>query len=299
MASTQTPKYDNETMGIIMMIGASMCFSSMGYFIKKLTEDFSTMEIIFMRNLITMLIIWCAMVIVRPVSRGGRPVLLFMRGVYGVLAMIAFFYAISVMHLATAATFSKTSPLFTALIAVLVMKEKADWRVWTAIGVGFFGVLFILKPGGNVPPMGYVAGILCGVLAAFAYTTVRNLADYYDARVVVFVFSLVGVLGSLAYFIVLYFMGGPRYTSLDFLPHGVHLWYFVISGALASAAQFLMSKSYYYGRASLMGAISYSELVFSVFTGFLAGDGLPDAVSFAGMFLVFLSGLLIVRARKK
>lgn len=299
MSSSQNPKYDNETMGIIMMIGASVCFSSMGYFIKKLTEDFSTMEIIFMRNLITMLIIWVAMLIVRPVSRGGKPMLLVMRGVYGVSAMIAYFYAISVMHLASAATFSKTSPLFTALIAVLVMKEKADWRVWTAIGVGFFGVLFILKPGGNVPPMGYVAGILCGVLAAFAYTTVRNLADYYDARVVVFVFSLVGVLGSLAYFIVLYFTGDLRYASWDFLPRGVHLWYFIISGALASAAQFLMSKSYYYGRASLMGAISYSELVFSVFAGFLAGDGLPDVLSFAGMFLVFLSGLLIVRARKR
>ncbi|MGE4267837.1 MAG: DMT family transporter [Deferribacterales bacterium] len=286
-------------MGIVMMLGASVCFSSMGYFIKKLTEDFSTMEIIFMRNLITMLIIWSAMVIVRPVSRGGKPVLLIMRGVYGVTAMIAFFYAISVMHLATAATFSKTSPLFTALIAVFVMKEKADWRVWTAIGVGFFGVLFILKPGGNVPPAGYAAGILCGVLAAFAYTTVRGLADYYDARVVVFVFSLVGVIGSLVYFIVLYFSGDPRYANWDFLPHGLHLWYFIISGALASAAQFLMSKSYYYGRASLMGAISYSELVFSVFTGFLAGDRLPDFVSFAGMFLVFLSGILIVRARKK
>lgn len=282
-----------------MMLGASVCFSSMGYFIKKLTADFSTMEIIFMRNLVTMLIIWVAMIMVRPVSRGGKPLLLIMRGVYGVTAMIAFFYAISVMHLATAATFSKTSPLFTALIAVFVMKEKADWRVWTAIGVGFFGVLFILKPGGNVPPMGYAAGILCGILAAFAYTTVRGLADYYDARVVVFVFSLVGVIGSLVYFIVLYFSGEPRYANWDFLPRGLHLWYFIISGVLASAAQFLMSKSYYYGRASLMGAISYSELVFSVFTGFLAGDGLPDIVSFAGMFLVFLSGILIVRARKK
>jgi drug/metabolite transporter (DMT)-like permease len=299
MSENKIPKYDNETMGIVMMLAASVCFSSMGYFIKKLTADYSTMEIIFMRNLITMLIIWGAMVVVRPVSRGGKPFLLVMRGVYGVSAMIAYFYAISVMHLASAATFSKTSPLFTALIAVLVMKEKSDWRIWTAIGVGFFGVLFILKPGGEVPPMGYAAGILCGILAAFAYTTVRGLADYYDARVVVFAFSLVGVIGSLAYILVLWFMGDVRYTNMDFLPRSVHLWYFIISGVLASLAQYFMSKSYYFGRASLMGAISYSELVFSVFAGFLAGDGLPDFLSFVGMFLVFLSGLMVVNARKR
>ncbi|WP_415239011.1 DMT family transporter [Seleniivibrio woodruffii] len=299
MTDNPTPRYDNETRGIAMMLGASVCFASMGYFIKKLTADFSTMEIIFMRNLITMLIIFGAMVIVRPVSRGGKPFLLLMRGVYGIGAMIAYFYAISVMHLASAATFSKTSPLFTALIAILVMKEKTDWRVWAAIGVGFGGVLFILKPGGEVPPMGYAAGILCGVLAAFAYTTVRGLADYYDARMVVFVFSLVGVAASLVYFGFLWLTGDARYSDWNFLPTGIHLTYFILSGILASAAQFLMSKSYYYGRASLMGSISYTELVFSVFTGYLAGDGMPDLLSFFGMLLVFVSGVLIVQARKK
>ncbi len=66
-------------------------------------------------------------------SIGGKPFLLVMRGVFGFSAMFCFFYSISVLPLATASTFVKTAPIFTALFAGYILKEKAGPKVWTAL----------------------------------------------------------------------------------------------------------------------------------------------------------------------
>lgn len=289
----------DEMKGILTMLLASFFFSSMGFFVKKLSPHHTPMEIIFFRNIVSLAFIAVSVIISRPVQNGGRPFLLAMRGVYGFLGMFFYFSSIGMLPLASASTFGKTSPLFTAIIAMILIKEKAGIRVWLSILIGFAGVLLILKPTGNTSLSGSLYGVASGFFGALAYTTVRSLAPYYNARTMVLAFSLAGLSGSSIYITTMYLAGAERYVSFAFVPHGIDIFYMFMVGLIAVVAQYFMSRAYYFGRASIVSTMSYSELIFSTIAGYIAGDALPDFLSFCGIFLVGLSGILIVRARIK
>jgi drug/metabolite transporter (DMT)-like permease len=288
----------DELRGILIMFFAAFFFSLMGFFIKLLSFHHATFEIVFFRNIVSFALLGTTMLFIKPTSKGGKPLLLVMRGVFGFSAMFCFFYSISVLPLATASTFVKTSPIFTAIFAGFILKERAGAKVWTAILIGFVGVLMILKPSQAISTSGAIAGLCGGVIAAMAYTSVKGLADCYDARTIVLSFSTAGLVGSTIYFISRIVVGDPRYMSTEFIPAGIDIFYVVMVGTLASIAQWLMSVAYKYGRASVISTVSYVGLIFSVIFGFFAGDGWPGLISMAGIFLVGLSGILVGLAKK-
>jgi drug/metabolite transporter (DMT)-like permease len=290
---------NEELRGVLIMFFAAFFFSLMGFFIKLLSASHNTFEIVFFRNIVSFALIGATMLVKKPVSIGGKPVLLVMRGIFGFTAMFCFFYTISVLPLATASTFVKTSPIFTAIFAGFFLKEKSGGKVWTAILIGFAGVLMILKPAQSIAMTGAVAGLAGGVIAAMAYTSVRGLANVYDARVIVLSFSAAGLVGSSVYFIFRVFMNDPRYMDMGFIPTGENLFYIVMVGALASVAQYLMSVAYAHGRASVISTVSYVGLIFSTVFGFAAGDGWPDMLSMFGIFLVGVSGVMVGLAKSK
>jgi len=290
---------NEELRGVLLMFFAAFFFSLMGFFIKLLSAHHTTFEIVFFRNIVSFVLIGGTMFLSRPQSVGGKPFLLVMRGVFGFTAMFCFFYSISVLPLATASTFVKTSPIFTAIFAAFFLKEKAGGRVWSAILIGFAGVLMILKPAQSIAMAGAVAGLFGGVIAAMAYTSVRGLANVYDARVIVLSFSTAGLVGSTVYFIYRLFLNDPRYVGMEFFPVGWDIFYIFMVGLLASVAQYLMSVAYGFGRASVISTVSYVGLIFSTCFGFMAGDGWPDMLSMFGIFLVGLSGILVGLAKGK
>jgi len=287
-----------ELRGVLIMFVAAFFFSLMGFFIKLLSLHHNTFEIVFFRNIVSFALIACTMLIFKPKSVGGKPFLLIMRGVFGFMAMFCFFYSISVLPLATASTFVKTSPIFTAIFAGYLLKEKSGLKVWTAILIGFAGVLLVLRPAQAIAPAGAVAGLCGGVIAAMAYTSVRGLAKYYDARTIVLSFSIAGLVGSTMYFIYRLLIHDPRYLSSEFIPTGIDIFYIFMVGLLAFIAQWLMSTAYGFGRASVVSTVSYVGLIFSTIFGFIAGDGWPGIVSLFGIFLVGLSGVLVGLAKK-
>jgi drug/metabolite transporter (DMT)-like permease len=145
---------------------------------------------------------------------------------------------------------------------------------------------------------GVFAGLCGGVIAAMAYTSVKGLAQYYDARTIVLSFSIAGLAGSSVYFAVKLLMGDERYLSFAFVPAGADIFYVFMVGVLASVAQWLMSVAYKYGRASVVSTVGYTGLIFSTVFGYFAGDGWPGALSMFGIFLVGLSGVMVGFAKK-
>lgn len=287
-----------ELRGVLIMFFAAFFFSLMGYFIKLLSLHHSTFEIVFFRNIVSFALLGSTMLLIKPKSIGGKPFLLVMRGIFGFSAMFCFFYSISVLPLATASTFVKTAPIFTAIFAGYLLKEKTGLKVWAAILIGFAGVLLVLQPAQSISGAGAVAGLCGGVIAAMAYTSVRNLAQYYDARTIVLSFSTAGLVGSTIYFIYRIFLGDERYTTTQFVPTGEDIFYVVMVGVLASVAQWLMSVAYKYGRASVVSTVSYVGLIFSTVFGFMAGDGWPGMISTFGIILVGLSGIMVGFSKK-
>jgi drug/metabolite transporter (DMT)-like permease len=286
--------------GVQYMLLASFTFAIMGAFAKLASESMSSLEVVFFRNVFGVLIISVA-VLKKPMKHeGGKPWLLFFRGFMGFVALLAFFYNIAHISLGDAMTYSKTSPIFTAIFAYLFLHEKLTWQAWLAVFVGFIGILFITQPTGFGFSKYDILGIFSGVGAALAYTSVRELKSYYDTRAIVLSFMVVGTVGPILLFLISPYVDMPE---LDFMlgefvmPQGIVWLYVLAMGLLATLSQVLMTKAYGETKAGIIGAVSYTNIFFSILVGLLLGDALPSLVTSFGIVLIVFAGLMVAKAK--
>ena len=283
------------------MLAASVCFAFMGAFAKLAAQELSSIEVVFFRNLFGIIII-AMMVFKKPFThKGGRPFLLLFRGLIGFFALLAFFYNLAHIPIANAMVLSKTSPIFTAIFAFFLLKERLSFPSWAAVFIGFIGIIFITQPTGLGLSKYDILGILSGAGAALAYTSVRELRAYYDTRAIVLSFAVAGTLGPIV------LMGvGQFYApqNLDFLfapfvmPSGVTWLYIIALGIVSTAAQLLMTKAYTLSKAGIVGAVSYMNIVFAIFVGLLIGDAFPNVYTMIGIALVIASGITVAMQKK-
>lgn len=287
--------------GVLYMLFASLLFAVMGAFAKLSSTAIPSIEIVFFRNVFGVAIIGFAIVKSPMVQRGGRPFLLLFRGLAGFAALMAFFYNIAHIPLGDAMTFSKTSPIFTAIFAWLFLKEKLPPVAWLAVFTGFIGIVLIAKPEGVYFSKTDWLGIFSGIGAALAYTSVRELKRYYDTRAIVLSFMAVGTLGPLLLMLLHPWMASP---DLDFLtgefvwPEGIVWGYLAGMGLFATAAQVYMTRAYGETKAGIVGAVSYANIVFSIAIGMMLGDALPEIVTTFGIILIILSGIFVARKKR-
>lgn len=285
------------------MLFASFMFAWMGVFAKELSHFMSSVEVVFFRNVFGVIIIFLA-ILKSPLKQiGGKPLLLIFRGIIGFLALLMFFYNIATIPLAEAMTFSKTSPIFTAIFAYYFMKEKLSFKGWFAVIIGFIGIVFITKATGEGLDRTDYFGILSGVGAALAYTSIRELKNYYDTRVIVLSFMLSGTIFPVLLMIIAEF---GTVEFLDFaiakfiMPSGVAWFYIVALGLVSTLAQVYMTKAYSSTKAGIIGAVGYFNIVFSVILGMiLLGDSFPDNATLFGIMLIVISGILVAKEKSK
>ena len=286
--------------GVKYMLLASFTFAVMGAFAKLASESLPSLEVVFFRNVAGVILITIAVMKTPLVQKGGRPLLLFFRGFMGFMALLAFFYNIAHISLGDAMTYSKTSPIFTAIFAFIFMKERLTLGAWIAVFVGFIGILFITQPSGIGFSKYDLLGIFSGVGAALAYTSIRELKSYYDTRAIVFSFMFVGTIGPVILFFLSAYISVPE---LDFMfaafvmPEGVVWFYVVAMGVLATISQMLMTKAYSETKAGIVGAVSYTNILFAILVGVLLGDALPSLTTTFGIVLIVAAGIMVARAK--
>ena len=292
--------------GVKYMLIASFTFAIMGAFAKLSSQYMSSLEVVFFRNVFGVAIIGFA-ILKKPMKHvGGKPFLLIFRGTMGFVALLAFFYNIAHISLGDAMTWSKTSPVFTAIFAFLFLDEKLNYKAWIAIFIGFIGIVLITQPSGIGFSKYDLLGLFSGVGAALAYTSIRELKKFYDTRAIVLSFMGVGTLGP----IILFFISSSLHAvcplgieELDFIlgefimPRGV-VWFYVIGmGLFATLSQVLMTKAYGLEKAGIIGAVSYSNILFSIIVGVILGDNLPNIITTFGIILIVLAGIMVAKAK--
>lgn len=282
-----------------MLLGALISALN-GAIAKILTEDLTALELVFFRNLIGVLIILYALRHTPPKLSGGKLHLLITRGVFGFLAMILFFYTITVIPLGEAITLNKTSPLFGTVLAFYLLKEHLNMKTAVALLIGFLGIVLITKPFGLVISYEHFLGILGGFFAAAAYTTIKKIKDIYDARVIVLSFVGIGTLLPALLFLTAPYVNAP--SSLEFLfqefrmPNSLYLWSMIGFMALISTlSQWLLTKAYSASNIAIIGVVSYTNIPFAIGFGWMLGDKFPDALTFTGIGLIVLGGILVSR----
>jgi len=286
--------------GILYMILATLTFAGMGGAVKILSSHYPSLEVTFFRNIFGVIAIGASL-IRRPMTEiGGRPWLLFFRGLIGFLALLAYFNNMAHLPLGVAVTFNKMSPLFLSFFAWIFLRETLPKLAVVALLLGFAGIVLIAKPAGLIAlNPDYLLGMVSGIGAALAYTSIRELRHHYDVRAIALSFMFVGTVGALLLMLLAEWITVPSAWNFALtrfiMPHGIDWLYILIVGAFATLSQLLMTKAYSLTKGGIVGTITYAEILFALLIGTALGDTFPDLWSWMGMGLIVVAGVLVTR----
>lgn len=271
-------------MGSLWMLVAGVLFACMGVFVKLGAEYFSHIELVFYRSFIGLLLILLIMRSQRisTVTVHWRNHL--WRGLSGTIAMLLFFYCITVLPLATAVTLNYTAPIFLTLLTTLVLKDKFHLPLTIAVTLGFGGVVLLLHPTLQHDQLSTgLLGLISGLLAGVAFLNVKQLGRLGepDTRTVLY-FSLTASLVSGAW-------------MLFDTVHAINmhsLWILLGLALTATLAQLAMTRAYRTGRTLVVGSLAYSTIVFASLFGMLLWNEALSLSSWSGVALIIASGVL-------
>ena len=266
----------------LWMLVASFLFACMGVCVKFAAETHSAVEITFYRSFISLILMF-GLVRLRGVAL-ATPHWRWQisRGVVGFSALFAYFYAITLLPLATAVTLNYTSAIFLAIyLALAGMRMRLG--ILGALAVGLVGVVLLLKPTLHADQLiGGLIGLGSGVLAGMAYFSVRELGARGEPETrTVFYFSLVS---SVCAGIWLVF---SELHAVD-LKSGLLL---LGVASFATVAQLAMTRAYTRGRTMMSAALAYSTVIFSSLFGALFWGEVLDASAWIAIGLIILSGI--------
>lgn len=266
----------------LWMIAASFLFACMGVCVKFAAATHSAVEITFYRSFISLLMMY-ALVRLRGVPL-ATPHWRWQvtRGMVGFSALFSYFYAITLLPLATAVTLNYTSAIFLALYLAL-----AGWQMRKgmlgALAIGLVGVVLLLRPTFHADQLvGGLIGLGSGVLAGMAYFSVRELGARGEPETrTVFYFSLVSSVGAALWLAFSEIHPVDRESGLLLL--GV--------ASFATLAQLAMTRAYSRGKTLMSAALAYSTVIFSSLFGMLFWGEVLPASAWGAIALIILSGI--------
>lgn len=290
MQTTKAGTSSKATTGILLMsVGvASLCINDA--IAKTLTEGYSPIQILFLRNIIALP--FAVLIAVNMGGRGAlvthRPVAHLLRGVLWLVAATLFFTSFIYLGLAEATALIFVMPVFVTAISALILREPTGWRRWLAVLVGFAGVLVIVRPGGET----FQAASLLPVTTAFFYALLMLSARWVDPRESVWTMMLylVGAGALLSAFVMPFVWVSPRLEdALLFLGLAV----------FGTAGITLMTQAFRFAPAAVVAPFDYTALLWATLLGYLLWDEIPDAATYLGAAIIIASGIYIVWRERK
>jgi len=242
----------------------------------------STSAIVFFQNFISLLLFlpWALHDGVAGLKT-QHPLLQGVRGLGGMLSQALMFIAILKMPLMNTVLLSNSAPLFIPIIAWIWLKEKITVSIAVSLGIGFIGVLLILKPGPSLlrNPAALVA-TAAAICSAVALVTVNRLSSTEPTYRILFYYFLIASL-----------------LTAPFLPLGWRSptgrqWLFLAGiGGCQAAAQLLIIFAYHYAKPGRIAPFNYSVVVISGLIGWIVWHNRPDALALVGVLLVSAGGI--------
>lgn len=206
-----------------------------------------------------------------------------MRAALGLVGMFLLFGAVTLLPLAEATSFNFTSAIWAVILSALILREKVGiWR-WSAVVLGFLGVLVIAQPGeGHVPLLGAMTALGGAFMVAVISIYIRELAQTEDSLTIVFYFSLFSLplLGAIL----------PFVWQAKSLEQWMLLLGLGMSGLLG---QFLLTSALRQGSVASVMVMDYSALIWAALLGWVIFASLPPATTWLGAPLIIGAGALI------
>ncbi len=253
---------------------------------KEVLQDYSLVQFVLVRSVIAILI----MLMLAP-RFGGLDALKtrevgwhLLRSLFAIGAMFGFFYGLAHMPLVNALTLGYTAPLIVTALSAIVLGDKVGWRRWSAVLIGFVGVLIMLRPGQQSMTFAEVAVLIAAVCYASQAITARKLSATESTLSL----SLYIVLGPLIVAIV--FIDADAWVSPD-----VSGWLLMTGAAVGSVIAWIgFINGYRSVSPATLAPLEYVALVGGAFAGYLIWDEVPDGWVVAGALIIVASGLFVV-----
>ena len=282
----------NVSLGIVLKLAQTLTFSLM-YAAIKLAGPVPVGEVVFFRSFFALipLLAWtCFTVGPRAAIRTQRPIYHVGRSAIGTAAMFSNFAALKLLPLATVTAFSFMQPVFAVVLAALLLHERVGRYRWTAVAVGFAGVLMMIEPHGGLVSIlalhssrGVSYALLFSLLSAMVVILIRQMSATERGDAIVFYFMASGVI-----------VGGAM-MIFDHVALGWNsaMW-LVLCGLVGGVGQILLTYCYRYAEPSLLASFEYVSMVWAMVLGVFVFAEMPETMVLAGAGVVIASGLLIV-----
>lgn len=241
------------------------------------------MEIVFFRCIIATSICLYGLRGIKGSVIGSNHLMLFLRGLFGTIALFCFFLTLQQMPLASAQTIQYLSPIFTATIGIFLLKESIRAMQWVFYAVAFGGVLIIERFDDRISPLYLALGIISAFCSGMAYNLVRGLRGKEHPLTVVLHFQLVGAVVG---FISLFFQWKT--------PQGLDWLYLLLVGIFSQLGQIFLTNALQRERIAGVAIINYTGLIYAITIGWLVFGESQSILSLLGMALVVAGVLMSV-----
>jgi drug/metabolite transporter (DMT)-like permease len=277
--------------GIALMCGAVACFACLDATGKYLNHHMDTMQVVWSRYTGAFLL---ALIVSNPINRPGllvtrRPFLQIGRSALLLLSTALNFFALRYLQLDEALSILFSTPFIVAVLCGPLLGEWVGWRRWTAIAVGFFGVLLVTRPGfGGTHPAALLSLGSAVCYAVYVIST-RVLARTDSNETTLFYSNLVGTVAMLP--VIPFVWSTPE--------SGLIVVLMVLIGALGSMGHYLLIVGHRLAPASVLAPFIYTQVVWTTTLGFLVFGDVPQRWTIAGGLIVVSSGLYLLNRERK
>jgi len=280
-----SPRQDQIPLGILYMVGSSILFAGVNAIVKLEVALYPVGEVAFFRSLFAL--VPCYLLIL---PRSGLSVLRterwadhIKRALSQFCSMMCIFLAFQVMPLAGAIAISFSAPLFTTLLSIVLLKEKVGIHRWSALIVGFLGVLFVTKPGADTLQSGALFALANAVLISSVAIAIRRMSATESTETLTF-YQLTLITVFTALLLPLGFRA-PGWSDGLFM---------AVAGIANGVAQYWWTKSLHVAPPSAIVPFNYLALVWATIIGFLIWGDRPTPELLIGSAIVVGSGLYIL-----
>lgn len=282
-AASKASPPGNALLGISLMMLGIFMFSVNDVLGKWLVATFTVAQVLLIRS-------FAALLVLAPfVWREGlgniltlpKPGLQLARVVFATLEVVFFYWAVIGLPLADVVTYYLAGPIYVTALSALFLREKVGWRRWTAVLVGFAGVLIALRPSAATLDIYALVALLGSIFFALLMITTRHLRGTSDTSLVFW-----QTLGALVFGIALAPFGWVPPEAGDFA-------LLSLLGVVALAAHICVTRALKHASASVLAPYQYMLIVWAVILGYLVFGDIPDAAMLAGAAIIIAAGLFI------
>jgi len=283
--------------GIVLKLVSAVLFAGMSALIRFLGARYPIGEVVFYRSafaIVPVVVVYAWRGELMAAVRTERPLGQAGRGALSIVGMFCNFGALARLPLIEANAISFTSPLIGVALAALVLKERVRLYRWSAVIVGFVGVLVVLSPhfsgdelaivlasAASMAGVGYaLAGSVCN---AGTMIQTRRLTRSETTSSIVFYFSLICSLAGLA----TWPFGWVTPTGTEFVA-------LISTGVLGGLAHIIMTESYRYASASVVAPFDYTSMIWALVLGYLMFGETPTVMIILGSAIIAAAGLFVI-----